>query len=125
MSMTTTLHEIMRCADPDACLDIRQLAKGTLVLIETDDEIYELTVGTPKRKVVLLASDKRFQRRAKVVLVESVDADDKVVYYPHVISRGLSLLFRHQRGSLIVIGPVNRAAVRYNKITHQLWGDHA
>ncbi len=109
-------------------LDIRELERGTHILVETPGEVYELTVGTPERCVVLMASDRRFERRDKYVLLGSV-CHDTGDLFPHSIVEGLCLRFRPRRRlgfgtQIVVTGPAERVTVTVDDVVNELWSNH-
>lgn len=106
-------------------LNIRDLKRGTRILVETPGEVYELTVGTPLRCVVLMASDKRFERRDKYVLLGSVCLDTGDLF-PRSIVEGLCIRLRPRKRpggytSIIVTGPANRVTATVDDIVSELW----
>ncbi len=111
-------------------LDIRELKRGTHILVETPGEVYELTVGTPARCVVLMASDRRFERRDKFVLLASADCDtDTGIFYPHCIYGGLGMRLKPRKrpgfADIVTTGPANRVTITVDGVTTELWSTNA
>ncbi len=110
-------------------LDIRDLERGTHILVETTGEVYELTVGTPERCVVLVASDRQIERRDKFVLLGSVDPDTGCLL-PHCIAEDWCIRLKPARGpggcaSIITTGLAERVTITVDDVTTELWNTHA
>lgn len=105
-------------------IDIRKLVRGTLVLLKTVDEVYEIEVGTPKRSVVLVASDGRFFSREKRVVSGSV-CPDTGVFLPYIIGKGLCVRLQKPYHELVLTGPVVAAKVTGpdKTYTYELWNN--
>jgi hypothetical protein len=107
----------------NGCVEISKLPIGTRIILKTCEEVYELEVGTPERSVVLVASNKKYRHREKVVVTGSSDPVTKV-FLPGVIGEGLEATFRHQRPSAIYkTKPVIHARIlgRDDSFEYALW----
>jgi len=108
----------------DGFIDVRKLLARTRIVIKTDDEIYELEVGTPKFSVVLVGSNVRFESRIKAVVTGSIDPDTNL-FFSKIIGRGLKIVLRCQRGSIIRTTPVLKARIigPDNSFEYEMWGE--
>ncbi len=109
-------------------LDIRELERGTHILVETTGEVYELTVGTPERSVILVASDRRFERRDKFVLLGSFHYKTGH-FLPHCIAADRCIRLKPTRGgggcaSIVTTGPTNRVTITVGDVVSELWNAH-
>ncbi len=110
-------------------LDIRELERGTHILVETTGEVYELTVGTPERCVVLVASDRQIERRDKFVLLGSFHYKTGHLL-PHCIAADWCIRLKPARGpggcaSIITTGPAERVTITVDDVTTELWSTNA
>jgi len=105
-------------------IDVRKLLAGTRIAIKTPTENYELEVGTPERGVVLIASDKRFTKRDKVVVSGSYDPDTHI-FLPRIIGYKLKIVLRRPYKLVVRTGPVVTAKVigRGDSYEYRLWED--
>ena len=120
--LETKRTELLETHLAGGVVEVRRLARGTCLLIETPDENYELVVGTPSKGVVLIASDGRFKHRDKGVLIGSMDPDT-CVFLPEIIGLGLKMVFGGERIDYVKTGPVLRCVVKGKNFEYGMWDD--
>jgi hypothetical protein len=101
---------ILERCKAEGIINVRKLIRQTRVVIKTNEEIYELEVGTPKFGVVLIGSNKRFENRIKAVVTGSIDPITNI-FFPKIIGRGLRIILRYQGNPTIRTAPVLEAKI--------------
>ena len=103
---------------------VRQLPAGTRIELHTSDEHYELEVGTPKRGVVLIASDVRFEGRDKAIVLGSTDPDTRI-YLPQIIGEGLQVSFKFPYKPTVRTRPILSARIlgKNDSYSYDMWRD--
>lgn len=105
----------------NTCINIKKLQAGTLVLLRTDRITYELEIGSPKRGVVLLASDGGgWGHRLKMSLLGSIDTNTGLLL-DDLICQDLELSLKPRRGRMIRIGPIRSAKITGENYVYELW----
>jgi len=116
--------ELIEYHTANGVIDVRKMVNGTRIELCTPDEHYELEVGTAKHGVVLVASDRRFRRRDKVVVTGSVDPVTQI-FLPQMIGEGLRVLLRPEHSPIVRTGPVISARIlgRKDTYSYDMWRD--
>ncbi|MHC4188364.1 MAG: hypothetical protein ACYSUB_01590 [Planctomycetota bacterium] len=114
--------ELLTHHTANGCINVRKLCNGTRIVIKTEDEVYELEVGTAKFGVVLLASDGNFENRDKAVLMGSLDPVTNV-FLTEIIGEGLRIVLRPRKGRVIRTKPVYYARIVGETYEYVMWGD--
>jgi hypothetical protein len=109
--ITEKTLELLNWHRENGVIEVRKLPAGTRIALDTISEHYELEVGTPKKGVVLLASDRRFDGREKAIVTGSTDLDTGI-FLPRIIGEGLTTVLRRPGKTVVRTDPVLAAVVR-------------
>lgn len=101
-------------------VDVRQLAEKTLIVVKSLEEVYELEVGTPKFGVVLIASNGRFERREKVIVMGCMEPVTRI-FIPETICQDMRMVLRPRKGSVIRTQPIVYARIKGKTYDYELW----
>jgi hypothetical protein len=113
-------RELLEYHTANGFINVRKLLEGVKILIKTLDEVYEFEVATPAFGVVLMASDRRFERRDKATLSGSLDIETNI-FLREIIGEGLKILLRLPQGRIIHTNPVVSAKVKGINYEYVLW----
>ncbi len=105
-------------------IEVRKLLAGTRITLETVSEVYELEVGTPKRGVVLIASELGFRNRDKAIVTGSIDTDTGL-FLPKIIGQGLRIVLKRPYARVVRTDPVLFATIRgkNDSYVYEMWED--
>jgi len=120
--LTAIQQRLLAEHQEEGCINVRALDPGVRISFDTENEQFELEVGTPKLGVVLLASDKRFFQREKAVVRGSIDLQERVLL-PSIIGHGTCVVFHVQDVGVVRTRPILGATVRGkgDSYEYQMW----